>query len=248
MGSVCFGNLKPKPSTVLLSLTGTGERTRHQPGCYPLGSSPSPRWEDMQRGGLGEEIPNCSPPPKKMHGGPRMRDPVPSVAPSVARSPDLAPSPAPPGPCRAPSFELTSEGRPEGGRRRASSLLAAMRSGWFLLCYLPCSLGEKTSPPAGVLPFPLFIQDYASNPIIKHRSCPESRLIACRCAPAPAAARPPRPPAPAPPHAGPRIRTRLPRGRCPWNIASRDGSHGDRAATPHPAVCAPDFREHLAGR
>lgn len=71
-----------------------------------------------------------------------------------------------------------------------SSMMASTRSEWVLVCYLHCSLGEKTSLPTGVLQFPLFIQDYTSNPIIKHHSCPESSLIACRCAQAPTAACP----------------------------------------------------------
>lgn len=145
-----------------------------------------------------------------------------------------APSLAPPCTSLPTSFELTSEVRPEGGRRRASSMMASIMSDWFLVCYLHCSLGEKTSLPTGVLQFPLFIQDYTSNPIIKHRSCPESSLIACRCAQAPTAARPPRPPARSLTHAGSRIRTAHPLVKLSVgnHVQGRVRADGDGATPP----------------
>lgn len=120
-----------------------------------------------------------------------------SPAPVVARPPKQPPPqqrPQPglanPIPCAWPtpheasfakSLTLTPEVSPEG-RRLASSITASIMSESFLVCYLHCSLGEKTSLPTEVLQFLLFIQDYTSNPIIKHRSCSESRVIAYRCA------------------------------------------------------------------
>lgn len=106
----------------------------------------------------------------------------------LAEAPAVAPHPAPTpylltphGNLLAKHFALTSEVQPEG-RRLASSIIASIMSEWFRVCYLHCSLGEKTSLPTEVLQFLLFIQDYTCNPIIKHRSCPESRVIAYRCA------------------------------------------------------------------
>lgn len=110
------------------------------------------------------------------------------------RSLHPAPGLTPDGSLLAQSWTLASGVQPEG-RSLASSIRAAVTSAWFLVCYLHCSLGEKTSLPTEVLQFLLFIQDYTYNPIIKHRSCPESRVIAYRCAQTKTSAHPKWPPA-----------------------------------------------------
>lgn len=134
--------------------------------------------------GSGEE------PPSKLQGGPGTH----RFPGGHSRCPQLAPGLTPHCTSRLMSFKLTSEVQPEG-RGLASSIIASIISEWFLVCYLHCSLGEKTSLPAEVLQCLLFIQDYTSNPIIKHRSCPESRVIAYRCAQTQTSAHPPWPPA-----------------------------------------------------
>lgn len=108
--------------------------------------------------------------------------------------PRPTPSLTPFGSLLAQSLTPGSGVQPEG-RRLESSTLAAVTSAWFLVCYLHCSLGEKTSLPTELLQFLLFIQDYTYNPIIKHRSCPESRVIAYRCAQTKTSAHPKWPPA-----------------------------------------------------
>lgn len=113
---------------------------------------------------------------------------------SPATVPHPTPSLTPHSRLLAKSFTLTPEVQPEG-RRLASSIIASIICEWFLVCYLHCSLGEKTSLPAQVLRFLLFIQAYTYNPIIKHRPCPESRVIACRCAQTSTCGHPKRPPA-----------------------------------------------------
>lgn len=133
------------------------------------------------------------PTPPKLQGGTEMqsRPPggqAPKAATSSAEAPASVsptlypmPGPTPLSASHAKSFTLTPEVPPEG-RRLACSIIASIMSEWFLVCYLHCSPGEKTSRPTEVLQFLLFIQDYTSNPIIKHHSCPESRVIAYRCA------------------------------------------------------------------
>lgn len=166
---ICFGNVKQNRVTSLSLLPESEKGIGNSLDYYPTVRVPHTGGGDIwQRRATLQKCEEAL--------GTRLRS---LVAPASA--PHLAPSLTPHCTLFAGSFKLTSEVQPDG-RRLASSIIASIIREWFLVCYLHCSLGEKTSLPIEVLQFLLFIQDYTSNPIIKHRSCPESGVIAYRCA------------------------------------------------------------------